>query len=116
MLRTDCSVSDTCPPGFTHLQAADSCYKVIYERYDWATAGTKCQLLSSGSHLATIRSAAENDALTTFLAGEVKSMYKYEHDCSTPIHFHCLVNACSPIYTIGYICVRNLHKSMRIYP
>src|SRR6218665_2113864 len=33
------SVSAMCPPCFTYLESAGSCYKVVFERDDWYSAG-----------------------------------------------------------------------------
>ena len=71
------------------MPSAESCYKVIYERDNWYSAGWKCQDLVQGSHLAYISSATENTVVKTFLASELSSMYKYEHDCAIPTHVLC---------------------------
>jgi len=60
-----------CPRGFTYLPWTESCYKVVYEKHSWTSAGQKCKELGRGSHLVAITSEAENNALKTFLASEL---------------------------------------------
>jgi hypothetical protein len=61
-----------CPYGFTYLHAARSCYKVVFESHGWTSAIQKCNELRWGSHLATITSATENNAVKAFLAFEIR--------------------------------------------
>ena len=70
-------VSANCPIGFTFLPAAESCYKILYEKSNWNLAGQKCRNLRSGSDLVAITSEAENTALKTFLASELSSMFEH---------------------------------------
>src|SRR6218665_2919992 len=101
-----------CPPGFTYLTSAGSCYKVIFERDDWYSAGRKCQRLRHGSHLAAITSAAENSAIKTFLASKLSSMCKYEYEY--PVIFIVLCVRELPYLSVIFACIWPTYKSVHM--
>lgn len=69
--KNNCIASVICPRGFTYLPSAGSCYKVVFERYNWTSAGKKCQEFGRGSQLVAIQSVAENNAVIKFLTSEL---------------------------------------------
>ena len=52
-----------CPPHYTYVTSAETCYMADNESLDWASAGKKCQQLSKGASLAAIESSNENEAV-----------------------------------------------------
>src|SRR6218665_291482 len=103
-----------CPPGFTYVPSATRCCKVVYEGHDWYSAGKKCQKLHRGSHLAAVTSATENKVLKPFLASELSSMCKCEHDCPKLCHFANMI-AINCVIFFACICMVCVYLFARMY-
>jgi len=69
--KVEPSDESKCPPGFEFVKQASSCYKVVYEALDWATADQRCHELHPDAHLVAITTSDENIGLTAYLQKEL---------------------------------------------
>jgi len=67
-----------CPEtdGFTYDSSSGTCFKLVAENVDWATANTRCHAQHSQAHLVVISNATKQTAVKDFIEGEDLTIYQ----------------------------------------